>query len=223
MKIAVIIPAYNSEDTIKKVINSVKNNISDGYIIVVDDGSSDQTSSISRSSGVIVLSHQDNLGKGAALKTGFQYALDLNVDVVATLDSDGQHSPDMLNEFLCTMRNEKVDFVIGTRMRALKTMPFHRMLSNKITSGLISLRIGQFIEDSQCGYRLIRASILQHLALQCQYFDLESEIILKAGLSGCRFRAVPIETIYQNSSSSIHLMKDTLRFIKLYFRSYFWY
>jgi glycosyltransferase involved in cell wall biosynthesis len=222
MNIYAIIPAYNSSATIEQVIQDTRQQLPVKSIIVVDDGSHDKTAEISKKIGVIVLSHPVNRGKGAALKTGFAKALECGADVIFTLDADGQHQPQVFGEFLQVMRENTADIVIGNRMQSLKKMPFHRILSNRITSKLISLRIGYPIEDSQCGFRLLRSSVIRKVKLELNRFDLESELIIKAGLAGFHFGAVPIETIYHNQSSAIHHIRDTFRFVKLYFKSFFW-
>lgn len=223
MKIYAIIPAYNSEKTIRQVIDDTKTHLPEKSLIVVDDGSHDKTVEIIKDTGVIVLSHEVNQGKGAALKTGFKKALESGADFIFTLDSDGQHQPEAVNRFLDALNQNKADIVLGSRMHDLAQMPFHRKLSNKITSGLISLRIGSPIEDSQCGFRLIRASVLAKINLERDRFDMESEFIIKAGLAGYKFCSVPIKTLYQNQSSAIRHISDTFRFIKLYLKSFLMY
>lgn len=222
MKIAVIIPAYNAATTIGAVIEGVKRWLPAAAILVIDDGSSDATVSISRATGVRVFPQPVNLGKGAALKTGFAFALGQGSEWILTLDADGQHPPEVIPDFLAMITAPNVDLVIGSRMHELQSMPWHRLLSNKITSGMIGLRIDGRIQDSQCGFRLIRAEILRHLILKTRHFDLESEIILKAGLRGYQICSIPVPTIYNQQSTSIRLVTDTLRFLKLYLKSYGW-
>lgn len=223
MKTAVIIPAYNSENTLASVIQDVRKELPNGTIIVIDDGSSDKTFDVAQACGALVLSHCQNLGKGAALKTGFAKALLLGVDFILTLDSDGQHRPYHIQDFFSVQENENADLIIGNRMHTLKNMPPHRILSNRTTSKLISLRINNEVPDSQCGYRLIRAELLREIELITSHFELESEIILKAGLADYRIASVAIDTVYATGSSAIHHVKDTFRFVILFFRSFFWY
>jgi len=222
MNIYAIIPAYNSSATIEQVIRDTRQQLSEKAIIVVDDGSSDNTAGLSRQLGVLVLAHSKNQGKGAALKTGFSKALECGAELVFTLDADGQHPPRAFVDFLKKMTETGADVVLGKRLFDPRKMPFHRILSNRMTSFLLSWRVGCQIDDSQCGYRLLRASVLKSIQLDANRFDLESELLIKAGLAGFRFASVPIETIYQNQSSSIHLLWDTVRFIKLYFKSWCW-
>jgi glycosyltransferase involved in cell wall biosynthesis len=221
MKIAVIIPAYNAAATIGAVIEGVKRWVPADTILVIDDGSSDNTVQIARATGVHVFLQSVNQGKGAALKKGFVHALERGSDWILTLDADGQHAPEIIPDFLALM-TANVDLVIGSRMRTLQSMPLHRLLSNRITSGMIGLRIGCRIQDSQCGFRLLRAEMLRRLVLKTRHFDLESEIILKTGLRGYQICSIPVPTIYNQQSTSIRLVIDTLRFLKLYLKSYCW-
>jgi hypothetical protein len=222
MRFAVVIPAYNSERTIGDVIKRVTQVIPEQSIIVVNDGSVDQTVKLCETAGVQVLSYPQNRGKGAALKQGFLKALESDYEAVFTLDADGQHPPELIPKFIECFEQKSVDIVIGSRMDSLKNMPFSRILSNKITSWLISQRIQQQVEDSQCGFRLIRRAVIENLRLNSDKFDFESEIIIKAGLAGYQICSVPIETIYHNYGSSINHVTDTFRFIRLFVRSLFW-
>jgi glycosyltransferase involved in cell wall biosynthesis len=222
MRFAVIIPAYNSERTIGDVISRVAQVVPELSIIVVNDGSVDETVKLCETAGVQVLSYPQNQGKGAALKQGFLKALESDYDAVLTLDADGQHPPELIPKFIECFEQKSVDIVIGSRMDSLKNMPFSRILSNKITSWLISQRIQQHVADSQCGFRLIRRTVIENLRLNSDKFDFESEIIIKAGLAGYQICSVPIETIYNDYGSSINHVTDTFRFIKLFWKSLYW-
>lgn len=222
MRFAVVIPAYNSERTIGDVLKRVKQIIPENHIIVVNDGSHDQTVRFCEVAGVQVLSYPQNQGKGAALKRGFLKCLESDYDGIITLDADGQHPPELIPNLIECFKMNSADIVIGSRMASLKNMPFSRILSNKMTSWLISRRIQQPVEDSQCGFRLIRRAVIENLQLNLKKFDFESEIIIKAGLAGYQICSVPIATIYNNYGSSINHVTDTFRFIKLFWRSLFW-
>ncbi|MBN1153361.1 glycosyltransferase family 2 protein [candidate division KSB1 bacterium] len=221
MNIGILIPAYNAEKYIKSVIAKTQA-ITSYRIVVVDDGSTDHTAEQCKSIGIDVLSHSTNKGKGEALKSGFIYMMQHEFDAVITLDADGQHDPQFIPAFIQAAQADQYDIVIGSRMTDLKDMPFHRRLSNKITSLLISLRIGQRVEDSQCGYRFIKMDVLRRIALKTHFFETESEILLKSGLMNFRIGHVPIHTIYAGESTAMKLVIDTLRFIRLYLSSFFW-
>ena len=221
MKIGAIVPAYNAGQRLISVIDEIKKYFGQ-RIIIVDDGSTDDTLTIARSKEVIVLSHSQNKGKGEALKTGFEKALFLNWDALVTIDADGQHNPYFIPKFLDALKQKKNDIIIGSRMKNIAGMPFHRTFSNKTTSKLVSWRVGQKIVDSQSGYRLITADVLKNIILKTSHYDTETEIVLKSGLMGYKIGFIDIETIYQNEPSSIRLFLDTWRFIKLFWSSFFW-
>ena len=222
MKYGAIIPAYNVEKKLAGVIDEIKHYLEN--IIVVNDGSSDSTKTVANNCDVIVLSHKNNSGKGAALITGFHKAISLNWDAIITLDADGQHDPNSIPDFINFFENntDDVDFIIGSRMKDISSMPLHRIFSNKTTSQLISWRIKQKITDSQSGYRLLKSDIVKNINLTTNHYDTETEILLKSGLSGYKISMLDINTIYNDASSSMHLLLDTLRFIKLYWQSLFW-
>jgi len=219
MKIGIIVPAYNAEKYIGSVIARIMA-VTECRIVVVDDGSSDHTVEQVKNLAVGVLCHSANRGKGEALKTGFKYAIEQGFDAVITIDADGQH--DFIPLFIQTVAMNSYDIIIGSRMKDIKTMPFHRQLSNRITSFLISIRVRQRIEDSQCGYRLIKIDVLKKIALNTHRFETESEILLKSGILGFRIGHIPIHTIYAGESTAMKLVADTVRFIKLYLSSFFW-
>ncbi len=221
MKIGVIIPAFNAGKTIGRIIDSVKEHIP-SPVIVVDDGSVDSTCQIAIEHEAIVLSHHHNKGKGEALKTGFKKILYLDCQAALTIDADGQHNPQFIPKFIASMESGAYDIIIGSRMGDIRNMPFHRILSNKITSGMIALRIGQRVRDSQSGYRLLKADIVKKVRLNTSHYDTESELLIKAGLSHHRIGFIDVDTTYSDEPSSIRVMTDTWRFIKLYLRSFTW-
>ncbi|MEE4312705.1 MAG: glycosyltransferase family 2 protein [candidate division KSB1 bacterium] len=221
VKICVIIPAYNAEKHLSDVINNIRASFS-GTVIVVDDGSSDGTKVVAENAGTIVLSHRQNLGKGAALKTGYGYAIRCNCSAVITIDSDGQHDPVIIPLLIDAYQRGDKKIIIGSRMHETGTMPFHRKLSNKITSGMISMRINRRVSDSQSGFRLIDVDVLKRIKLSTSHFDTESELLLKAGLHGYHISEIPIASKYSDESSSVRHFLDTWRFVKLYFTSMAW-
>jgi len=217
-----VIPAYNVAETLPTVVAGLKDTIPEIEIIVVNDGSDDNTGQVIRELDIISIEHVDNRGKGAALKNGFRIALERGANILLTIDSDGQHQPAEARKLLDALYRYGLDFVIGNRMRNRKEMPLHRVLSNRLTSRLVSLRIGQTIEDSQCGYRAMRAELVRNIPLKTNHFDTESELLLKAASRGYKLGSVDVSTVYQsNLFSSIKVM-DVFRFIKVYLRSLFW-
>lgn len=218
-----VIPAYNEKDHVGDVLEGVKRHIPANQVIVVDDGSTDGTAAVAEGAGVRVLAHRENRGKGVALRTGFQsLALNPDIEAIFTLDADGQHDPNEIPVFIERYRKRHVDILIGNRMSRTEGMPLIRLLTNRFTSRVLSIRTGCTIEDSQSGYRLIGTSMLRTLDFVTAHFDMESELLIKAALRGAVIDSVPIRTIYKDELSKINPLRDTVRFFRLVVRSLFW-
>ena len=218
-----VIPAFNAEKTLSEVIKGVCRFLPRENVIVVDDGSKDKTSIVAEEKGVIVLKHSENMGKGSALKTGFKYLLESSkIVAVFTIDSDGQHDPSEIPSFVEAFETTDADIIIGNRMNEIKDMPAIRKLTNRTTSAIISRIAGCKISDSQSGYRLISRRVLEKIELVTGRYDTESEILIKAGREGAKIESVPIKTIYADEVSSINPLRDTIRFLSLVIRSFFW-
>jgi glycosyltransferase involved in cell wall biosynthesis len=217
-----IIPAYNASLTISELIEKISEFIDKSDIVVIDDGSKDETFAIAQNAGVVVLKHERNKGKGEALKTGFKYALEKNYDALLTIDADLQHDPSSIPDFLQRANDNFSGIIIGSREINLKKMPLARWLSNSLTSLILSILSGQTIRDSQSGYRLISTQVLKKVKLKAKKYDLESEILVKAGRKGFKIYAVPIRTIYHGGKSFINPFVDTARFIKLMWKTLWW-
>jgi glycosyltransferase involved in cell wall biosynthesis len=213
MKPLAIIPAYNSESYLTKLLPEVQGYISD--ILVVDDGSADATSATAESLGATVLRHPTNRGKGAALKTGFAYALENNIDMVLTLDSDGQHNPQYIPAFLQAFEKTGIDLIIGSRILDKVDMPWQRRFSNWTTSHLLSLLLKVKIDDLQCGYRLYSRQLLERLQLESDHFELETEIVIKAIRVGIMPHFIPIKVEYgYGFPTQMSPITDTLRWCR---------
>ena len=240
MNVCLLIPAYNEARTIGQIVSKARTIID--TIIVVDDGSQDATAQIAQDSGALVLKHQVNSGKGAALRTGFQYALDHGYDAVITMDSDGQHDVDDIPKFLEAFEKKEippnppvptrhavslrggglVGIILGSRMHDISIMPTVRRFTNKLTSFVGSLLAHQELKDSQSGFRLISSEVLRAVELETSGYEMESELLIKASRSGFRITSVPIKTIYGQEVSKINPVVDTCRFFRLLFRSLRW-
>lgn len=211
MKTLIIIPCYNHGKHLPSVISDVRRYCSD--VLVVDDGSTDNsTQVINKINHIEVIEHTINRGKGAALKTGFRYALDNNYAAVITLDADGQHSARHIPDFINTGLDH--DLVIGSRMHNVACMPLIRQFSNKASSYIISLRAGQPIYDSQSGYRLIKKDLLKNIFLADNGYQMETEMIIKAARSGFKIGHVNIDSIYADEKSHIDPLRITYDFFK---------
>jgi len=218
-KYCIIIPAYNAETTLPQLINKINEIVQSIQIIVINDGSYDSTGKIAN---VLVVNHNRNQGKGEAIKTGFRTASDKGYTYAIFLDADLQHDPTKIPDFIKTQCETNADLVVGKRDFNLKNMPFFRYLSNTWTSGLITIRTGRKISDSQCGFRLVKLDSVNINDFVYTGFQFESEFVIKYLLNDKIVAEVEIPTIYASEKSSINHIPDTLKFIKLYFNSFLW-
>jgi glycosyltransferase involved in cell wall biosynthesis len=218
---SVLIPAYNAGTSLEELINRLRRSVGDIQIIVVDDGSGDKTAEIARLVGATVLRHDKNCGKGAALQTGFNFLKKrADVEFILTLDADLQHQPEDIQKFFSKQQQTDADIVIGWRERAGTKMPVHRMISNTLTSALVSKKTGMKIKDSQCGFRLIRKSVLENIQLESHGYEAETELLIKAARLAFTIAFVPIHTIYGSEKSYMTHWATTMNFIKVLLRKY---
>lgn len=221
-KYCALIPAYNAEKSLPELVSRIQNLHPDLDILIVDDGSRQRVDSyLSNKPKIDILRHKTNQGKGKALITGLKAAQGRNKKYCICLDADLQHDPVQIGNFLNKKIETNCDIILGVR-DIYDSMPFHRILSNTITSFLISLKTGVRVHDSQCGYRLLTLEQLDLNEFKYTGFQFESEFLVKTLSQGYSLSEIPIETIYNHTSSNIENIGDTFRFIKLYFESYFW-
>jgi len=214
MRTLAIIPAYQVAPYLTNVIDGTKKYLDD--ILVVDDGSTDNTGDIAKACNVYVITHETNNGKGAALKTGFDYAIKHGYEAVITLDGDGQHSPKYIPGFFRAHDKTQAGLIIGSRVHDKADMSFPRRCSNFLTSHILSYLLRTQIEDSQSGYRLITIPLLKKVRLNSDRYQLETEIIIKAVQEGYKIGFTPIKVVYgKNFPSQINHMADTFRWIKM--------
>ena len=217
MKILILIPCYNTHSYIDDLISQIKS-YTNHDILIYDDGSSPPIKKHTDCENIYFLRNELNSGKGSTLFSGFEYAKDANYTHVITLDGDMQHSPKDINKFISI--DSSVEFVFGCR-KFRKPMPIHRILSNTITSFIISILVNKKIKDTQCGYRRYKLSTLDITAIDNRGYLYETEILLKSISAKTSFKNLNIETIYSDSVSSINNIKDTFRFIKVIMRHVF--
>jgi glycosyltransferase involved in cell wall biosynthesis len=217
-EILIIIPAYNEENNIGLLLKKISKFYPLKDVLIVDDGSIDNTSSIAKEAKVNVIIQPKNLGKGMALKRGFEYGIEKGYKAVITMDADLQHNPEEIPKFLKAFK-ENGDLIIGTRNPSLKEMPLVRFLVNHTTSLVTSLLSCVRVRDSQSGYRLLSTDLLSNLSIETYRFQTETEIIVKAVRSGYKVKEIPIGTLYlKNTKSHINPVIDTVRFILLSIR-----
>jgi glycosyltransferase involved in cell wall biosynthesis len=212
MRICVIIPTHNEAKAICGLIRRV---LELGLeVIVIDDGSVDDTVKIATASGAKVLVSPINMGKGAALIKGYNFALQHGFDAVISMDGDGQHSPDDLLVFIQKAQTSECALIVGNRMGMTKEMPFLRVATNILMSKFISWIAKQHIPDTQCGFRLLKKELLSKIDLSTSKYETESEVLIKAAHLGFKIESIPVKTIYTGSKSQINPFLDTLRFLR---------
>jgi glycosyltransferase involved in cell wall biosynthesis len=211
--VAAVIPAYQEEKHIAEVARRTLKQLAN--VVVVDDGSSDATAEEARKAGADVIVHEQNRGKGESIKSGFRYWLEHGSTFVVILDGDGQHLPEEIDRFLAVASASGAKLLVGTRMNDVRGMPLVRRVVNRYMSRQISRVCGQEIPDSQCGFRMVHRDIIPDLFGGTERFDYETEMLILASRAGCRIASVPISTVYSDEVSSIHPVRDTLRFFKL--------
>lgn len=221
--VLVVIPAFNAARSVRNVVAGSREFMRD--VMVVDDGSSDETAAVAKAAGATVVRHPQNRGKGAALKTGFAYALEHGYDAVITLDADGQHLPGEIPEFLRSREETHADLIIGGRAHLFGAMLPRRRMANRFSAWTIARASRTGVTDSQSGFRLYSANLLRSVRLRTDGFDLESEVIVRAGLGGFKVITTPIELGFVDGLSTSHYkpLKDTLRIAWTVLRArFFW-
>jgi len=221
-KICVLIPAYNAQWTLGAVLEKMEPLKVD--TLVVDDGSSDETGRVASEHGAQLLKHSQNLGKGAALRTGFESILRKDYRVVITLDADGQHDPAEIPSLLDVFQSVKPDILIASRASNFDQMTFLRRFWNRLGVKAVARLCHSDITDSQSGFRLIRMGVLKEITLSTSRFETELELLIKACKKGFSVLSVPINTQKVDGTASSHFrpVTDTWMVCKLFLRSLFW-
>lgn len=214
-RVIALIPAFNEAAKIAEVVKQTQTRVA--QVVVIDDGSADATAQLAEQAGATVLRHPQNRGKGAAIATALEFFEKSDAEFGVLLDADGQHDPTEIPKFVEAARRENADVVVGTRMSETRDMPVVRKLTNQFTSWVTSKLARQAVSDSQCGYRLLRRSVLPDLKFSSARFETETEMLIQAGRAGHRIANVPVRTIYgqEARASHIHPIHDTIRFFKL--------
>jgi len=194
----ILIPAYNAERQVAAVVRGAAQ--AGLPVIVVDDGSTDQTRQQAQAAGAVILRHHANRGKGAALQTGFAYARAQNADGVLTLDADGQHDTREIPKLLAAWQKDPASLVLGVRSFDPALMPRRSRIGNHISTFFISLFAGRRHSDTQTGFRVYPRRLLS-LPLSTRRFDTETELLLWASKLAVPLREVPVQTIYRVPSA----------------------
>ncbi len=200
IKITAILPAYNEEVSIGSIVLSTRKYVD--RVIVVDDGSTDNTAEIAELAGAKVILHNSNGGKGAALKTGFEAAKDS--DIIVTMDSDGQHNPSEIPKLITPLINGETDIVNGSRYihKKDKNTPSYRRVGQTVLDKATNFSSGLEVTDSQSGFRAFAKHTLPAFRFSCIDFGIESEMLVDAANAGLRIKEVEISVRYDVDGSS---------------------
>ena len=222
LKIAVGLPAFNEEKNIASIISRI-GKITD-TIIVCNDGSSDLTAEIASKMGAIVITHDKNLGYGAAIRSLFLKAKELDIDVLVTFDADGQHNVNDIENVVKPILEKKADLVIGSRFldNSKDDIPSYRKAGIKIITKLTNVSLKEKISDSQSGFRSYSKDVLSKIVPSDYGMGVSSEILIKASNNDFRIAEVPIKISYDGDTSTHHpvshgtsVILSTLKFISI--------
>jgi glycosyltransferase involved in cell wall biosynthesis len=209
VRILALIPAHNEAPRIAAVVAGLRQR---GLpVLVVDDGSRDDTTAVARAAGAEVL-RQNNAGKGAALIAGCRWACAHGFTRVVCVDGDGQHDPAEVWRLVAAARRGHA-LVIGSRRLERGCQPLFRRLANRAASLAVTGLAGRRIRDSQSGYRLCDPHLLLRLPLSGRHYDLETECCILTSRAGLGVGEVPVRTIYNNKPSGMHPLVDSMRFL----------
>lgn len=216
MRFAVVIPALNESATVADVAGRALRFTS--RVIVVDDGSDDGTSERLGHLPVRIIRNDTTVGKAASLERGFAAALEQSVDAVITLDADGQHAPEDIPRLVDAAARGRGDIIIAARLEGRERMPLSRRIGNAQADFWISWAAGYPIRDTQCGFRLYPASVIEHLPIRRgrrNGFVFESESLIEAARQNCFARSVAIHAVYGRSPRASHYRAsaDTTRIV----------
>jgi glycosyltransferase involved in cell wall biosynthesis len=201
MKIAIGIPAYNEEKNIAATI--IKLGKITQNIIVCDDGSNDLTSEIAEKLKVVVVKHRKNLGYGAAIKTIFNTARDMDVDILITFDGDGQHRVEDIEKIILPLKEDKADIVIGSRfLEKVENIPKYRKIGIKAITSLTNINTKSKISDAQSGFRGYSKKVIKNLIPSDFGMGISTEILIKASKLNFRIIEVPIVVLYNGDTST---------------------
>ena len=200
-KIFIVIPAYNEAKVIDKVISDIRK---EGFknIVVVDDGSTDNTKRVVSKAKAKVLSHFINRGKGAAVKTGLEYAKLKKADIVITIDGDGQHNPKDIKKIIKKI-DKGYDIVLGSRFLNKKNkMPLFNRLANYLANVIVLLTYNLWVSDSQSGFRAYTRGALEKIDTKLDRYEFDSEVIREIAKHKIKFCEIPIDVFYTQYSIS---------------------
>ena len=198
-RVCIVIPVYNEAGAICGVIDDIRT-VGDYILIVVDDGSHDDTAFQAHAKGVLVIRHRVNRGKGAAVKTGVVAANLLDADVVVTMDGDGQHDPGDLQSLIEPILTEQYDVVLGSRLLNREDMPALKVVANTMGNFFTWLFYGIMVSDSQSGFRAYSKYAALIIDTKADKYEYDSKVIREIKSNRLRFTEVLVHTLYTDYS-----------------------
>jgi glycosyltransferase involved in cell wall biosynthesis len=218
MNAVAIVPAFNEARSIADVVTGLQGIVS--HVLIVDDGSTDQTAACARAAGAEVLRRETNTGKGSAIRAGLAHVMTGPFTHVVLLDGDMQHRPREASRLLDAARRTGADLVLGERTFSREGMPAARYHANRIGSRVLSWFVGAPVHDTQCGFRVCRLDALRDLPLKARGYDIETEMLVKLRRKGARLTSVPITAVYAAERSKLRPVRDTTRtcFLAVYYQ-----
>jgi glycosyltransferase involved in cell wall biosynthesis len=210
-RILALIPAHDEGPRIGRVVSAALRHVP---VVVVDDGSTDDTASVAEAAGAVVLRQDPNAGKGAALRAGFRHALADGATAVVTLDGDGQHDPDEIPRFLAAVADRRPELIVGRRDP--RQMPGVRHVSNVLGGAILAMALGRSVPDNQSGYRLVGRTLMRAMLESDETgFEFEVEMIARCIALGLPIESVPIRTIYAGEPSHIRPWRHFTEFVRV--------
>lgn len=218
LRVAAVIAAFNEGPHIREVVTGTLPHVA--AVVVVDDGSTDDTACAARQAGATVVRHPENRGKGVAVRTGLAAVRDGGYTHVLLLDGDLQHRPADVPQLVAEAEASGADVVVGARSFDREQMPSSRYYSNVIGSWALGRLIGVPIHDSQSGFRLIRLAALEGVPLTSTGYEIETETLIRLARRGATVREVAVALAYDGAPSKLRPVRDTTRtcFLALYYR-----
>jgi len=216
-KIWIVIPAYHEETVIQSVIREISES---GFenIIVIDDGSDDNTFEKAQNVGAIAIRHRMNRGKGAATRTGIEAAKLLDADIVVTMDGDGQHDPNDIHRLVQPIINGHCHVSLGTRLKNTKGMPLYKIIGNYIGNFFTWYLYGLWVSDSQSGFRAYSRHAIDVIDTRTDRYEYDSEVIREIRMHRLKFREIPITVRYTSYSETKQYRQNFLNGLKTVYK-----
>lgn len=213
MKVMAVIPAYNEAPFIAAVVRGAAAHVAG--VVVVDDGSTDETAAVARDAGAHVLALPANLGKGSAVRAGLDYLATTDATHALLMDGDMQHRPEEIPRLVDAAQRSGAALVVGARVFRREAMPASRYWANVIGSWALSTLMGVRLADTQSGFRLLSLDAVRQLDLSGRGYEIETEMIVKLAKRGARVVGVPVSAVYNESRSKLRPVRDTTRTVLL--------